>query len=227
MNFIELKCGKSVEGEEIISYKTDFKANKYIYLLAGTHGDEVEGVFVLKQLFDWIKENDDLDLPLVVVPVLNVDGYRANTRVNAHGVDLNRNNPTDCWSSVSTEKKYFPGPSAGSEPETQYLIKLFSKYPPAFVLSFHSWKPILNYNGNCKDVAEFLANFNGYPITDDISYPTPGSMGEYGPKKAHTPVLTFECPPITDTLTLKAIWEENRKGLCELMKSETIKRFLN
>lgn len=227
MIFSEIETGKSVEGHPIHAFATDVKSNKWIYLLAGTHGDEVEGIHVCKELFAWLKTEHTLkDMPIVVIPILNVDGYRASTRVNAHMVDLNRNYPTKDWSPEASEKKYNPGPKALSEPENQYLVKLLDKYRPAFVLSFHSWKPILNYNGDCQDVAEFLAQYNNYPIDGDIGYPTPGSFGSFVPEKYNAGVLTFECPPLDEKVTLKSIWEENQKGLKELMQSELLHKKL-
>jgi len=223
MIFTELEPGKSVEGHSIPAYKTDVKADKYLYLLAGTHGDEVEGIHVLKELFAWLKNEHSMkDMPIVVVPILNVDGYRASTRVNAHMVDLNRNYPTKDWTSEASQKKYNPGPKALSEPENQYLVKLLDKYRPGFIISFHTWKPILNYNGDCQDVAEFLSSYNKYPISSDIGYPTPGSFGSFVPEKYKAGVLTFECPPLADDKSFKDIWKENEQGLKDFMQSELL-----
>jgi protein MpaA len=223
VNFMELKPGHSVEGDEIKAFRSETKAENYIYLMAGTHGDEVEGVYVLQNLFDWLKSDDSFDIPLVVLPILNVDGYRMGTRTNAQGVDLNRNYATDCWTPEARAAKYNPGANALSEPENQFLVKLFDKFPPRLILTFHSWKPMINYNGDCKEVAELLERHNSYPICDDIKgHPTPGSLGEFGPKKYQSPVLTFECPLISEEKSLKDIWEENKAGLQNLMKSDLI-----
>ena len=174
MIFSELNPGKSVEGSEIESFRSELQGDKYLYLLAGTHGDEVEGVYVLQQLFDWLKDDHTIkELPMIVVPILNPDGYRAQSRVNSQGVDLNRNYPTDDWSADYTQEKYNPGSGPLSEPENIYLDKLFRKFKPGFILSFHSWKPVLNYNDDAQDVAEYLASYNMYPIAGDIGYPTP------------------------------------------------------
>ncbi len=228
MIFTELEPGKSVEGHAIPAYMTDVKAGKWLYLLGGTHGDEVEGIHVCKELFNWLKtEHSMKDMPIVVVPILNVDGYRAGTRVNARMVDLNRNYPTKDWTKEASQPKYNPGPKALSEPENQFLVRLLDKFRPGFILSFHTWKPILNYNGDCQDVAEFLSTHNGYPISSDIGYPTPGSFGSFVPEKYNAGVLTFECPPLGEDKSLKDIWEENKKGLQEFMQSELLHRKLS
>lgn len=223
MNFIDLRPGKSHEGDDIKAYRTEGKAQKWNYIMAGTHGDEVEGVFVVQRLFEWLKDDDTLDFPLIVIPILNVDGYRAGTRVNANGVDLNRNYNSENWSNEAREAKYNPGASALSEPENKFLIKLFEKFPPKQVLTFHSWKPFINYNGDCREIAELLERYNGYEVCDEIQgHPTPGSLGSLVPEKYKSPVLTFECPVLSDEMSLNKIWEENRIGLETLMKSDLI-----
>lgn len=220
MNFMEIKSGRTVLREVIHAYKTDEDAQNYIYLIAGVHGDEVEGVYVLEQLFNWIKGKNCIGLPLLVIPVLNIDGYSVNTRINANGVDLNRNFPSKNWTNTASEKKYFPGATPLSEPENQYLVELFEKHPPKCILSFHSWKPMLNFNGKCEHIAKFLGKYNNYPVEGDIGYPTPGSLGEFATEKYNSPVLTYELPPYSDKVKLKDIWEENMEGLFALMKSD-------
>ena len=223
MIFHHLTSGQSVEGNEIEAYKSDVEAQKYLYLLGGTHGDEVEGVYVLKKLFDWLKEDHGLkELPIICVPILNPDGYRTASRVNSHAVDLNRNYPTKNWSGEFSKAKNNPGPSALSEPENKFLDKLFHKFPPGFIISFHSWKPILNFNDDAEDVATYLSSYNEYPITGDIGYPTPGSLGTYAPEKFNAPVLTFECPVLNDKNSLQSIWQENEKGLKSLLQSDLL-----
>lgn len=228
MIFHPLEFGKSVEGMDIEAYKTDAKSSKFIYLLGGTHGDEVEGVYVLTQLFEWLKADHQItEIPMVIVPILNPDGYRAGSRVNSHAVDLNRNYPTENWTSEARKEKYNPGPEANSEPENKFLLKLFDKFPPAFILSFHSWKPLLNYNGDCQDIADFISSYNGYESVPDVGYATPGSLGTLGPEKYNSSVLTFECPVLSNETSLKSIWEENEQGLKNLLKSELLRDKLN
>lgn len=223
MIFSELAPGKSVEGSPIEALKSDASGQKFLYLMAGTHGDEVEGVYVLKQLFEWLKEDHSIkEIPTIVIPILNPDGYRAQSRVNSQGVDLNRNYPTEDWSEKYTQDKYNPGAEPLSEPENKFLEKLFQKFHPGLIISFHSWKPILNYNGDAQDIAEYLSSYNQYSIAGDIGYPTPGSLGTYVPTKYGAPVLTFECPTLKEDLTLQNIWDENEKGLKHLLQSELL-----
>lgn len=229
MIFDELPIGQSVEGNAIDAFIANAKKGaRYLYLMSGTHGDEVEGVFVLKKFFEYLKDNHNLpDIPVVVVPILNIDGYRAGRRANSNGVDLNRNYKTSTWIETEIQSKNYSGKAPLSEPENIFLEKLFNKYHPALVLSFHSWKPILNFNGDCEDVATFIHQFNQYPVAGDIGYPTPGSLGTYLPETYQCPVLTYECPLIKESKkALDEVWQENERGLIEFIKSDLLIRKL-
>lgn len=226
MKFIELPHGTSVKGEKIPAFKSELDAPTYNYVLGAVHGDEVEGAHLAKEIFKWLSSTDEVNMPLVFVPVVNVDGYIAGTRVNGNGVDLNRNLPSAQWTPEAREEKYFPGTAPLSEPENIFLVELFKKYPPRFILSFHSWYPVINYNGNCKEVADFLASYNKYPIEADfLTHPTPGSLGEFGPQEFKAPVLTFECPVLSEGVTLESIWKDNEEAFKKLFTTKTIETF--
>ena len=226
MKFTELTPGKSVKGQNITAFKSQIDAPKYNYILGAVHGDEVEGAHLAQKLFEWLSETNEVNLPLVIVPIVNVDGFQAKSRVNANGVDLNRNLPSKQWTPEAREAKYFPGKAPLSEPENQFLVELFKKYPPRFILSFHSWYPVINYNGACKEIADFLAQYNKYPIEADfLTHPTPGSLGEFGPQEFHSPVLTFECPVLSETVTLESVWKENEEAFKKLFTSGIIENF--
>lgn len=226
MNLINLKPGISVSGDPIVALKSEIKSNKYIYLIAGVHGDEVEGVYVLNELISELKDDDAIELPLIIIPTLNIDGLRNGTRGNSHGIDLNRNLPSSKWSPRYEDNKYNPGPAPLSEEENQYLDKLFNKYPPGLVISLHSWKRIINYDGNALGVAKLLSKYNNYHIANNLGYATPGSMGEYAVEKFNCPVLTLELPKLSEGIALKEIWEENGDALLHVLHSEILEHYL-
>ena len=47
----------------------------------------------------------EINIPIIAIPILNVDGYRSGTRVNSHGVDLNRNLPSKNWINEARDTK--------------------------------------------------------------------------------------------------------------------------
>jgi protein MpaA len=226
VKFQKLPPGKSVQNREIPSFISETKSDKYIYVLGAVHGDEIEGAHLAINLLKWLEEQNEIEMPIVFVPIVNVDGYHNNSRVNGNGVDLNRNLPSIEWNPIAREDKYFPGTHPLSEPENIHLVNLFKEFPPKFILSFHSWYPVLNYNGKCREVADFLKSYNNYAIEADFeNHPTPGSLGEFGPQEFDCPVLTFECPLVSEGHTLDGIWNENKEGLTKLFSTGKILNF--
>lgn len=163
-----------------------------VLILGGVHGDETEGVIAAHGLLKAFMTNFPWKLNLTLVPAFNLEGMIERTRTNSRGVDLNRNLPTKDWSPVIKTERYHPGPSANSEPENQALALFIETEKPVFVLSLHSWHPVLNVNGDCRAEAEKLAELTGYKIDDDIGYPTPGCLGTFAGLERGSPTLTYE-----------------------------------
>lgn len=163
-----------------------------VLILGGVHGDETEGVWCALGLLREFQKQFSLHLNLTLVPMFNTDGVLAKTRGNFRGVDLNRNLPTKDWSPEVKTPRYHPGPNPNSEPENQALVQYLESYKPQFILSLHSWHPVLNVNGDCRAEAEILSKITGYKIDDDIGYPTPGCLGSYSGLERSMPTLTYE-----------------------------------
>ena len=163
-----------------------------VLLLGGVHGDELEGVEAATALLGrWIN-SFPFRLRLTLVPIFNPDGLIRANRLNGNGVDLNRNMATHDWTAEIANPRYNPGPSADSEPETQALVQWLASNKPVFILSLHSWKPMLNVNGDCLREAQAISGVTGYTIHDSIGYPTPGCLGTYCGLEREIPTLTYE-----------------------------------
>jgi protein MpaA len=164
-----------------------------VLVLGGVHGDETEGVVAALGLFrDWLHDYPFKNLRVTLVPTFNIDGVLAKTRANANGVDLNRNLPTQDWSAEIANVRYHPGPAANSESENQALVHFIATEKPRFILSLHSWKPMLNINGDCAAEAKAIAAINGYIISPTIGYSTPGCLGTYSGLERAIPTITYE-----------------------------------
>lgn len=163
-----------------------------VLILGGVHGDEIEGVIAAQELLKHFMTSFPYKLNVTLVPQFNLEGVIYKTRGNGNGVDLNRNLPTKDWSPEVKTPRYHPGPFAGSENENKGLIHYLDNKKPVFVLSLHSWQPVLNVNGDCHNVAKVLATRTGYKVDDDIGYPTPGCLGTYSGLERHLPTLTYE-----------------------------------
>lgn len=191
---------KSVIGESV--RKSPIELFRYgsgpvhALLIGGVHGDESEG-YLLAERFQGDLSAGKLALPdyasVFLCPRLNPDGCSVDRRTNARNVDLNRNLPTMDWTEEFTNPRYFPGLSAGSEPESQVTVDLLEALRPTVIVSLHSYEhAMINYNGDCLDLAQAMERSNGLPPKSDIGYPTPGSLGTYAGWERKIPTITLE-----------------------------------
>lgn len=183
--------GKTATGLPIPAYRFGHHGPK-VLILGGVHGDEIEGVVAAHGLLQEFAQSFVFRLQVTLVPAFNLDGVLRQDRLNANGVDLNRNLPTHDWTSEIAKPRYNPGKTANSEPENQALVEFLTEEKPDFVLSLHSWKPLLNVNGKCRREAEAIAALTGYVIEESIGYPTPGCLGTYAGLEREMPTLTYE-----------------------------------
>jgi protein MpaA len=209
---------RSAGQQDIELYSSLLSGEKPLLFVGGVHGDEPEGVKLANELLFWLqKNNSDKLRSWILIPCLNVDGFSKQERVNAHGVDLNRNFPSLDWSPEHKAARYFPGPQPGSEPETKALIKVIEDYSPEVIVHFHSWEPCVVYTGATgKAWAETIASGSPYKAREDIGYPTPGSLGQYGWLNHKTPVVCIE---EQEGISLDRVWVHFGQGLIQLLSS--------
>ena len=178
MNILE--CTKTKLGNKIELLGEVIDNN--ILIIGVFHGDEPQGKHLIEK---YLNENSTNNL--LFIPCLNPDGMNENKRTNSNGVDLNRNFPTTNWGQNKGENAtcddcttaYYGGKSAGSEIETQFVIKVIEKYSPKLILTIHAPYKVVNYDGPAKEIAEKISKIIGYPAEGSIGYPTPGSFGTY------------------------------------------------
>lgn len=198
--FTTLSWKKTALGTPIDLYSSapleKLRNERPILLMGGIHGDEPEGVRLALDTLAWLKDASRQQLrltPWVLIPCLNVDGYARGTRVNARGVDLNRNYPSQDWSPKFEKERYFPGPSPASEPEIQGVVELIQSISPRLLIHCHSWEPcIVGTGALAKTDADRLALNSGYKAVEEIGYPTPGSLSRYGWHDNGIPVICIE-----------------------------------
>jgi len=167
---------------------------KTILLMAGVHGDEKSGVRLVRRIVRRIRTCAPESVPnrIVVMPLVNPDGYRAGTRQNARGIDINRNFPTKDFVG---EQGHPGGLSPASEPETQAVMDVVQRFQPSLIISVHSSLSCVNYNGeSALSIAERMSEICGLEVKGDIGYPCPGSMGTYYGWERELPVITLELP---------------------------------
>jgi hypothetical protein len=190
-----------------------------VLLLGGIHGDELASVALA---FDWIARSRaaqalpgavSSDIAWRIVPLLNPDGllHAPATRVNAHGVDLNRNFPTVDWAREAKpywvqrtrrDPRRFPGPAPLSEPESRWLLAQIDLFRPDLIVSVHAPYGLLDFDGP-PPAPDRLGDL----VLDPVGV-YPGSLGNYGGLVKRLPVMTLElknAKRVTPT-ELAAMW---------------------
>lgn len=171
-----------------------------ILLVGGMHGDEYASVSVI---FKWMRI---LDLHHSgrfhwhIVPLLNPDGLlqRDSQRVNANGVDLDRNFPVPAandqdahryWvEQTGSDPRLFPGEHPASEPETRWLIQEIDSFKPDVIVALHAPYSRVDYSGTANDLYKIGHLEMNLPGT------RPASLAYYAGVTRNIPIITIELP---------------------------------
>lgn len=198
--------GTSVEGRKVESYRFG-SGEKHLVFAGGMHGGyEWNSVLLAYSAMDYFAGNADAipkNVTVTVIPSLNPDGVFKVTgkvgrfkiadvstdkailesgRMNARGVDLNRN--FDCkWKPEATwkSKTVSAGTAAFSEPEAKALRDFVAETHPDAVIFWHSQANAV-YASECKEGI--------LPATLDI-------MNAYSAGSGYRPVKSFDAYEVT------------------------------
>ena len=138
-----VKFGQSVDGRPLVAVRIGDPDAKRTGLVVGSiHGNETAGheiVHILRHRYGHAR-----GVNLWVVKTVNPDGVAANTRKNAHGVDLNRNFSYQWHGGVPPSSGYYPGPHPFSEPESRAVRRLVKRIKPNVTIWYHQpWGGVL------------------------------------------------------------------------------------
>ncbi len=208
--------GRSVRGRPI--YVRDVQpamARLRVLVIGGMHGDELSSAAVA---LHWIRLAQNTAEPIHwrFIPALNPDGLfdKPASRVNANGVDLNRNFPTPNWehdASYYWEKRTrkdprrWPGRTPLSEPETQFLHDEMQRFKPHLIVSIHAPYGVLDFDGPATPPRRL-----GRLYLDQLGV-FPGSLGNYGGVHKGMPVVTIELPHASLTprnVEIQRMWQD-------------------
>jgi hypothetical protein len=170
-----------------------------ILIVGGTHGDELTSVSVTLRWIEKLSLHHRGLFHWHLVPMMNPDGVlkKGATRTNGNGVDLNRNMPSDDWERNAIkyweekggkDPRKYPGETASSEPETQWLIDEINSFKPDAIISVHAPYGVVDFdslllNTAPKSLGKLRLNLLG-------TYP--GSLGNYAGINLNIPVITLE-----------------------------------
>jgi murein peptide amidase A len=218
---------KSVNGRHIMlgEFSPGHGSLARVLVVGGIHGDELTSVSIVFRWIELLKQasDDAADYHWRVIPLLNPDGLLAKppTRVNARGVDLNRNFPTDNWAheahhywSVSTRRdpRRFPGVAPRSEPESSWLHYEITTFKPDVIISVHAPYSVLDFDG--PPAIKPPLRFGRLKLHRLGVYP--GSLGNFGGLKEGIPVVTLELPHALDMPSekeLAQVWRDMQNWL--------------
>lgn len=205
--------------------KESFKTKDVSVIFCGVHGDEITPIKFCFDIMDYLKsayadtelfKKDFQNKVVIVAPIVNPDSYfkAKPTRVNAHGIDVNRNFATKDWSKdarrlwlakFKKDKRRNPGISPNSEPEVVFQTNLIKRYGPDKIISVHSPLTMLDYDGPNTIVDGFVDGTKAQELLIQMSkdasdykivnYPYfPGSLGNWAGKERDIPTYTLELP---------------------------------
>ncbi len=187
-----------------------------VLLLGGIHGDELTAAAIVFQWMQWMQSQPAQEFHWHIAPVVNPDGLLASKpqRVNANGVDLNRNFPTPGWEKdaqrywtrvTGRDPRRFPGQSPLSEPESRWLNEEIERFRPDVIISVHAPFGVLDLDGPAKAPRRFgrlyFSRVGVYP----------GSLGNYGGMHKNVPVITIELPnalAMPPKAEVRRIWQD-------------------
>lgn len=169
-----------------------------VLLMGGIHGDEYSTVSIVFKWMDKLNKYHSGLFHWKVTPLLNPDGLLKDGRAqrqNANGVDLNRNFPSQDWDALAhkywknrTKKnpRRYPGPSANSEPETQWFVDTIKEFQPDVIIAVHAPYGLVDYDGP-QTAPKKLGSLHLRRLG---TYP--GSLGNYAGVDLDIPVVTVE-----------------------------------
>jgi murein peptide amidase A len=184
--------GRSVEGRAIRAVDVGAADAKRRLLVVGSiHGDEPAGTLIARRL---LEHAPPANADLWVVADLNPDGAAADTRQNAHGVDLNRNFPWR-WRRLGRRgDRYYSGPRPLSEPESRFAYSLIRRLRPHITIWFHQPYGVVDESGGNVSIERMFARLTGLPLRRLPRYP--GSAAEWQDHSLRrTTAFVVELPP--------------------------------
>ncbi len=212
---------RSVQGRALLMRDvTSDSAHLRVLVVSAMHGDELSSASVALHWLQWAK-TDPQHTQWRFIPVLNPDGLvrRPAWRMNAHGVDLNRNFPTPNWQretkvyweqTTRKDPRRWPGKAPLSEPESRFLFNQMASFRPQVIVSIHAPYGVLDFDGPVMPPTRL-----GRLYLDQVGV-FPGSLGNYAGIQRGVPVVTVELPSALRTPTdaeMQKMWRDLRAWL--------------
>ena len=175
-----------------------------VLVIGGIHGDEYSSISIVFRWIERLRDEHDTTRAWRLIPASNPDGLlevRPAQRMNAQGVDLNRNFETSAWAQEArrwwtdrtrSDPRRQPGPAPASEPETRWLQDMLSNWRPDVIVSVHAPHALLDFDAGASARMTAPQKLGFLQLRPLGTYPR--SLGRYGSMELGVPVLTLELP---------------------------------
>ena len=215
----------TVFGDVSDEEQESFKAKDVTIIMCGVHGDEITPIKFCFDIMHYLRKayadptiakSEFHNKVVLVSPIVNPDSYfkAKPTRMNARGIDPNRNFPTKDWqiearklwlTKFRKDKRRNPGMKPNSEPEVIFQVNLIKRFNPDKIVSVHSPLTLLDYDGPSHSATNGLDGSKAHELLIQMSkdaagynikdYPFfPGSLGNWAGKERNIPTYTLELP---------------------------------
>ncbi len=191
----EVVLGHSSEGRPLVAHRFGW-GEKKVVLVGNVHGGTEENTYrLMRAVVEHYEDNPGQVAPQVtlwVIPTINPDGLANGSRLNARGVDLNRNADTDqdpCpdndWSQDTMDSDGLVPGGGGEAPFSEVESRLLRDFlADAQVAIFYHSQGGMVLAGGCgqgpsQELAHLLAQATGYRESSWSAYPVTGNMVDY------------------------------------------------
>jgi len=161
--------GYSVDHRPIVASLISSGGTGRSMLVVGSiAGDEPGGTAITRAL---------ASLPAVrgvrlwLIPDMNPDGAARGTRVNADGVDLNRNFPYRWRRFARRGSRYYPGSRPASEPESRAVAAFIARLRPGLTVWLHQPLALIDDSQGPGWAEQVLGRATGLPLRRLTDYP--------------------------------------------------------
>lgn len=228
----------SVDGRPLIYAEFgDASSKNTTLILSMVHPDEVTPLYLGFKIAQYVKEHESelKDSHIIIAPFVNPDGFykKPPTRMNARGVDVNRNFDTPLWrekalaswnTTLKKNPRRFPGNSPSSEPETKFQENLITRFDPTKILSVHAPLNVTDYDGpSSLTLDRFPKEYVHacYMLRARLRAKStgffPGSLGNYAGVEKGIPTITLELPSANPKMA-DAYWKKFQPGINSMIQ---------
>ena len=197
--------GHSITGRPIYGEFIGEGTEKILFV-AGVHGNEWVGTPLLFRLRQYMLDHPEIltEKQVILIPMLNPDGWVDDMRSNRKRVDLNRNFPSENYGRGLT------GDNPLSEPESKILFDVINTVRPTRIIGIHQPFTCVDYDGKeSEELAKIMSEKSGLPIKK-LGVRS-GSLGAYVQKKY--PLITLEMKFSDHEKPMEYIWTRYGEAL--------------